>query len=260
MVLYFSATGNTKYAAETIAEKLGDRSLDLTDRIKRHDYSEIYSNRPFVICCPVYVSEMPLFFMDYIKKVKLAGNRRVYFVFTCGASAGISGGLAKSIVWKKHMIYMGSRFIVMPNNYIASDLFAGSDDGDILYRLETAKLAAQKIALAVKNRKQLKSRHIFLAEKAVTVPLVKLWVRTQQPSTPFHTSDKCVGCGKCVKVCPLNNITLVNKRPVWESPCAHCMACICSCPTEAIDYGNITQNKLKYHANKFLPKQEKKES
>jgi len=35
MVLYFSASGNTKFAAETIAEKLGDRTLDLTDRIKR---------------------------------------------------------------------------------------------------------------------------------------------------------------------------------------------------------------------------------
>lgn len=48
-------------------------------------------------------------------------------------------------------------------------------------------------------------------------------------------SQKCVGCGACVKVCPYRVISLVNKKAIitgCESlNCGHCAA---ACPTEAI--------------------------
>ena len=56
-------------------------------------------------------------------------------------------------------------------------------------------------------------------------------------SDAFRTDAACVGCGQCVKNCPLNNITLKDRKPVWGKQCTHCMACICYCPTEAIEYG-----------------------
>lgn len=55
--------------------------------------------------------------------------------------------------------------------------------------------------------------------------------------------DECIGCGKCEKLCPLNNVTLENNVPVWAVHCSHCMACIGNCPVRAIEYGNITQEK-----------------
>ncbi|WP_334304421.1 hypothetical protein [Paraclostridium sordellii] len=53
--------------------------------------------------------------------------------------------------------------------------------------------------------------------------------------------------GKCEALYPLNNINLKNQKPVWGNNCTHCMACICSCPTEAIEYKNNTQNKERYY-------------
>lgn len=52
--------------------------------------------------------------------------------------------------------------------------------------------------------------------------------------------------GKCVKVCPLNNVTVKDKKPVWGSHCTHCMACICHCPAEAIEYGRKSVGKPRY--------------
>lgn len=49
------------------------------------------------------------------------------------------------------------------------------------------------------------------------------------------------------KLCPLNNITLQNARPVWGSNCTQCMACICYCPTRAIEYGKKSAGKPRYH-------------
>lgn len=54
---------------------------------------------------------------------------------------------------------------------------------------------------------------------------------------PFAAGNACISCGKCEKLCPMNNITLPNGRPVWGDNCTQCMACICYCPTEAIEYG-----------------------
>ena len=58
---------------------------------------------------------------------------------------------------------------------------------------------------------------------------------------------RCIGCGKCEKLCPLNNITLQNARPVWGTNCTQCMACICYCPTRAIEYGKKSAGKPRYH-------------
>ena len=63
----------------------------------------------------------------------------------------------------------------------------------------------------------------------------------------FNTNDQCIGCKKCEKVCPLNNITIVDSKPVWDHNCTHCMACIHQCPTQAIEFKKITLKKNRYY-------------
>ena len=47
--------------------------------------------------------------------------------------------------------------------------------------------------------------------------------------------DKCVGCGLCVDVCPVEAITLENdKAKVDEEKCTECGQCVEECPNEAI--------------------------
>ena len=46
--------------------------------------------------------------------------------------------------------------------------------------------------------------------------------------------------------CPLANISMKDKRPVWGDACTHCMACINLCPKQAIEYGKRTEGKPRY--------------
>ena len=67
MVLYFSATGNTEYIAHEIAKRLDDECVNLLHRVKCNDHTPLHSEKPFIICAPVYVCEMPRFMSKYLK-------------------------------------------------------------------------------------------------------------------------------------------------------------------------------------------------
>lgn len=62
----------------------------------------------------------------------------------------------------------------------------------------------------------------------------------------FKTNHNCNGCGVCMNVCPANNISLVNSKPVWHHNCENCFACYQWCPSQAIG-GEIVQFQRKYH-------------
>jgi len=252
MILYFSATGNTRFIAERLATLLGDETLNLLDRIKRGDYAPLHSEKPFIICAPTYVCEMPRFFADYLRKTPLTGSRDAFFIFTSGGYCGISGVLAKNIMRKKGLRYMGCAELTMPRNYIANDHYPELEIPEIKQRIRTASGEIDAIAAAIRNGERLKSRHVWLFEVLVTLPFNPVWYRYKQGVGDFHATDRCVGCGKCARLCPLNVIELVDGKPVWNGKgCAHCMSCIQNCPTEAIEYGERTQRKRRYRFDKY---------
>lgn len=50
----------------------------------------------------------------------------------------------------------------------------------------------------------------------------------------YRITDKCVGCEKCLKVCPQNCIDKGKPKTIRQNNCLHCGACFESCPTGAI--------------------------
>lgn len=46
--------------------------------------------------------------------------------------------------------------------------------------------------------------------------------------------NKCIGCGKCVGLCPMKNIRLDKKKAVSGNMCTMCYRCISKCPQQAI--------------------------
>ena len=54
----------------------------------------------------------------------------------------------------------------------------------------------------------------------------------------YVISDKCVNCGKCVDVCPVEAISKGEKKHIIDpGKCVDCGACAGECPTEAISPG-----------------------
>ncbi|MBO7215315.1 MAG: EFR1 family ferrodoxin [Clostridia bacterium] len=246
MVLYFSATGNTEFIAKEIAKRTSDECVNLLNRVKNQDFSPINSEKPFVICAPVYVCEIPRFMAKYLKKATFTGNKNVYFILTSGGYCGPSGILLKKIFKRKKMICHGHAEFKMPRNYVVSDSYPMLAKEQVEERITASYSELDKIANEILLGGTLTARHVNIFETLITVPFNPVWCKLKLKAKDFYVEDSCKGCGKCEKLCPLNNVSIVDKKPQWGDNCTHCMACIANCPTKSVQYGAITKNKEAY--------------
>lgn len=59
-------------------------------------------------------------------------------------------------------------------------------------------------------------------------------------------SSACNGCGLCAKLCPANNIKIVDKKPEFLHRCEMCFACDEWCPAGAVRHWSRKEH-IKYH-------------
>ena len=245
MIFYFSGTGNSNYVAKRIADALDDALVNLNDRIKASDTSPVETGERLIIVTPTYAWRIPRVVRDWLLKTELHGAKQAWFVMTCGSEIGNADKYNRELCTEKAISCMGTAQIVMPENFIA--MFNAPTVEEARRIVAKAEPFIDRAIAAIRAghmfsppRKKLYDR---IASSAVNPVFYPLFVK----ANPFTASDVCIGCGKCEKLCPLNNITLQNARPVWGSNCTQCMACICYCPTRAIEYGKKSAGKPRYH-------------
>lgn len=250
MILYFSGTGNSEYTARRIGKEIDDEVINLFDKIRNIDYSKMKSERPWVIVVPTYAWRIPHIVSNWLEKTNFSGNKKIYFVMTCGGSIGNAGKYLKTLCAKKNMNYFGCAEIVMPENYIA--LFSTPTGDKALQIIERAESVIDSTALHIKNGDKLTKRDISFGDKVNSGIMNDLFYPMVVHAKKFYATEDCISCGKCVNVCPLKNISIENGKPKWGDNCTHCMACICKCPKEAIEYGKHSKGLPRYICSKHI--------
>lgn len=248
MILYFSGTGNSEYVAKRIGREIGDEVINLFDKIRNKDYSAPKSERPWVIVAPTYAWRIPHIVERWLENASLEGSKEVYFVMTCGGSIGNAGAYLEKLCTKMNMNDYGCAEIIMPENYIA--LFATPTEEKASQIIEQAERVIEHVASCIKKGDKLSQPKISFIDKMNSGMINRLFYPVFVHAKKFYVTDGCVSCGKCVNVCPLSNIRLDGGKPVWGGDCTHCMACICRCPKEAIEYGKHSVGLPRYTCKK----------
>lgn len=244
MILYFSGTGNSEYVAKRIAKERKEEALSLFSKIRDNDFSELHSEEPWVLVVPTYAWRIPRLVERWLEKTSLTGSREIYFVMTCGGSIGNAGKYLEKLCAEKRMTYCGCMEIVMPENYIA--LFSTPQKTEALEIIERAEKVIDRIVLCLKSGEKFPKPSVSLGDKINSGIVNDIFYPVFVHAGKFYASDQCISCGKCVKVCPLSNVRLENGKPVWGKNCTHCMACICRCPKEAVEYGKHSKGLPRY--------------
>lgn len=243
MVVYFSGTGNSRFAAERIARRLNDQIVDAGQYFKGGESAALVSEQPWVFVSPTYGWRLPRVFSDFIRRSSFSGSDQAYFVMTCGGSIGGAVKYIVKLCGEKHLRCRGVAPVVMPENYVA--MFNVPDEDEAKEIVERAVPviddAAERIA-AGENFKSVDVRLLGMFNSMSNGLFYAACVKDKR----FVSTEACVGCGKCVELCQLGNISLENGKPKWHGNCTHCMACICLCPQKAIEYGAMSVGKPRY--------------
>lgn len=245
MILYFTGTGNSRHIARLISKEIDDEIMSINELIKSGSNNEIKSDKPFVFIAPTYAWRIPMVVEKFIKNIKLSGNRKVYFILTCGADTGDATSFLKDISKEKGLEFMGLRALVMPDNYIV--MYSTPSDEENERRIKNVEEEVNKIVKYIVSGRKFEENKTTIIDRMKSNSINKMFYKIYVSAKGFHTTGKCISCGKCEGLCPLNNIILVDEKPKWGENCTHCMACICGCPTYAIEYKNKTKNRRRYY-------------
>lgn len=243
-VIFFSGTGNSRYVAEKIAAGLDCALVDLGKKIKNSDYSPLKTGKNVVAVVPIYFFRLPDIVRDYLQKIRLCDAENIWYVMTYGGQFGNCDKYNRNLSEAMSLNHMGTCGVEMPCNHIT--MMDTPDAEQIQLKLKDADDAARSLIDLLMAGKAFKACSPSFADKAKSIvsPLISS-VMIKDKS--FFSSDKCTGCGTCEKLCPLNNISLIDGKPRWGGRCTHCLACINLCPAQAIEYGKKTAGRRRYH-------------
>ncbi|MCI1666295.1 MAG: EFR1 family ferrodoxin [Atopobiaceae bacterium] len=250
MIMYFSASGNSRFVAERLAHTTGDELVCLNDRIKRHDTSELVSDVPFVLVCPIFAWRVPRIVAEHLSRTTLTGSREAYLLVTTCGSSGNAGAWAERDLRERGMTLLGWH-----TSYMLGDYVAFMQDPDVARAPAVNRRVADELeALAplVRERRPLPTQEVTVLDRFMSRFANPFFYRHIIGRPGFHVTDACVGCGTCAAVCPLNDIGMHDGGdghavPAWGDDCTHCMACVHRCPTQAVEWRDVTVGKARYY-------------
>ncbi len=244
-IYYFTGSGNSLYVAQNLCKKIENSTIfSIPDVINK---ANKISGEIIGIVCPIYFHNMPHIVRDFIKKIKEA---KYLFMVYSGAGELGAGVKATKKLFVAQNIKLSSLFnIPMPDN--------STRYGEIPEekQKEMFNNADKKIEDIVK-KVNLKEEHFDSNNtsrfKTYIYPgiLYKyLYGNMKTMDKGFFVDKNCTGCSICQKVCPVNNISMKDNKPVWNvnNRCQVCCACHDWCPKGSIQHSSTKSGIKRYH-------------
>lgn len=263
-IFYFSASGNSLALARDIAEKTNRKPVAIPSMMGNETIK--IDADVIGIVFPVYYASndcgIPLIVERFVNKLEAIHSKYIFAVCT---HSGMPGTTIENL--RKYIKSRGGELAAGFTLNMGSKKMTKEKQQKLLLN---QKKKANIISEYVIARKRGKYETRGILRKIAFAPILYLLIKPVfsrryrklsniKQHLPFSqlipTADKsyqcddtkCTGCGVCVKVCPVNNIKMVNDRPEWQHHCETCYACYNWCPNEAIEGDIVAYNDRRHH-------------
>lgn len=221
-VIYFTSTGNSLY----VARQFSDSPMSIIG-LERSGIYDIEDDEAIGIITPDHASDLPKPVKRYLQRAKLKAPY-IFGVVTFGFDVA-------STIYELSKLqkfdYINK--LIMVDNYFPEfnqqKQIANAPKKEIEIHLAS-------IVDDVKARTRYINMPGFVYRKILGPLMHWGFPKLGQNYKRFHVDhDKCVKCGICGKVCPMDNITY-DPWPEIGSNCLVCGACRQNCPQNAIRF------------------------
>jgi ferredoxin/flavodoxin len=244
-IFYFSGTGNSLVVARCVAERIEGDLIAIASVV--HKESIQAEAEVIGLVFPVYMRGVPLIVKRFVKKIRNLEGRYIFAIATHGGKPGATINIIKKEIEKNKGSLAAGFAVRMPGNYIS--MYGAIEEGRQRKMFEDAEEKTQYIVKYVVEGQRGAMEFgrgfadFFLA--GIVYHLVSQNIPKMDKR--FYVEDTCSHCGTCKKVCPVNNIDLIDAKPFWKGHCEQCLACLQWCPEAAIQSGKTTVGRTRYH-------------
>lgn len=233
--IYFSGTGNTKYCIEKFMQAY-DCTAEAVSIEEENVVQMLGKHNEIVMAYPVQFSNIPKIVQDFIiDNASVWEDKKVFIIATMGLFSGDGAGILARLLKKYGAVVTGGLHVKMPDSIGDEKALKRT----LTQNRELLSKAVQKIEKAVQEVKDNRAPQDGMGFMAHLAGLfgqrLYFYNKTKTYSDQLKIDNsKCVGCGKCVSICPMKNISLQEKKAVSGARCTMCYRCVNLCPQQAV--------------------------
>ena len=256
MILYFSGTGNTRWVAQQIAAAIDETLLFIPDLIRAGNYQlTLKAGERLGFCFPTHGWQPPRIVREFIRKMTITGDEKPSYCWaltTCGDNMGEAMTILNKELGRKGMKAETLFSVIMPESYVCLPFMYTDPEEKELRKIAQASQQLVHIIDTIKTcRKGVEELEKGATPRLYSYVIGGYFNKKMVTDRKFTVdADVCIQCGKCAKVCPVDNIK--GTPPVWlhNGTCTSCLACYHYCPVHAINFGKITRKRDQYYFNR----------
>ncbi|MCR4648192.1 MAG: EFR1 family ferrodoxin [Lachnospiraceae bacterium] len=233
--IYFSATGNSRYAVETFCREY-DKKSNIISIEDSKVFEAIKEDDTIVFAYPVQFSTVPRMVRDFVMNNReLWKDKKVFVIATMGLFSGDGAGQLGRLIKKCDGKIIGGLHLKMPDSVADEKALKRPLEENI----KLVNAAKAKIISAVNGMKEnnppKEGLNFFYQMAGLFGQRLYFGHKTRNYTSKLKINKElCIGCGKCERLCPMDNIKTVNGKAVAGEKCTMCYRCINMCPNKAV--------------------------
>lgn len=251
--IYFSGTGSTALCLSEFLKHCGGGETVSVEEPAAVE--AIARERELVFAYPIYYSSLPKIVRDFIEEHSALWNgKRIYIIVTMGLFSGDGAGVSARLFRRYGAEVIGGLHLKMPD--CIGDVKALKRSFEENRKIVEASL--QKIETAARRLSDGDPIREGLSFFSHMVGLFGQRLYFGRKTRDYRKAakideEKCVGCGTCVKLCPMKNIRIEDGMAFAGEQCTLCYRCFCACSHGAV---TILGNRVyeQNRPNRYFPR------